>query len=125
MKEHEIELERERARHARRLGGYDKTCVLCGESDPRCLELHHLARKGYGEELVSVCRNCHRKVTDAKSNRPVPTYTSTLEQIGYWLLGVGEFLLELARTALRFGQTLIEAAKVCPAPYGYRVEAAK
>lgn len=122
MNEYELNKEIERVKHARRLGGFDKTCVVCGEPDARCLELHHLAGRGYGPEKVPICRNDHRKVTDRSDNEPPPEFPSTLDRIGHWLLGLAELFLLLASSALAFGQTLIEAAKVSPQPYGYALE---
>lgn len=55
------------------------SCIICGESDPACLDFHHLdesqkeyqisdlvmSREKMKEELkkcISVCANCHRKI---------------------------------------------------------------
>lgn len=116
--EYEIHKQIELAKHARRLGGYEQTCIVCGEPNQRCLELHHLEGQAYGETLVSVCGNCHKKLTDPKANKRAPEYVSRLDQVGHFLLGLAELLLLLAMKALEFGQQLIEAAKVCPRPYG-------
>lgn len=118
MTEEEISKAIERTKEARRLGGYDRICIACGEPHTRCLELHHLAGRAYGDDLVPICRNCHRKVTDKEKNKPVLTYPSTLEQIGHWLQGLAEFLGELALKAFEFSRVLIDAAKHCPPPYG-------
>lgn len=118
LNDFEIKQELERAAHARRLHGLDRTCVICGESRQRCLQLHHLPERGYGNELVPVCANCHLLITDRRNNKPAPENPSQLERIGHWLLALAQFLFELARRALQFGDVALEAAKVCPAPYG-------
>jgi hypothetical protein len=46
--------------HYRRLGTHEPRCVICGKSDPRCLEEHHIAGRGYHNDTAIVCRNCHR-----------------------------------------------------------------
>jgi hypothetical protein len=52
-----------------RLGTNKPCCVVCGETDPHCLELHHLfGRKNDPDTLVIVCRNCHRKLSDAQKD---------------------------------------------------------
>lgn len=124
MNEYEINQEIARVRDARRLGGFDKTCVICGEPDQRCLELHHIAGRSFDGEKVPVCRNCHRKVTDKTANKTATQYPSKLDQIGHWLLGLAEFLLALAKRAFEFGNVLIECAQHAPRPYGYRPEGA-
>ena len=41
-----------------------KACIVCTESDPRCLELHHIAGRGFAPDCVIACRNCHAKLSD-------------------------------------------------------------
>ena len=55
----------------RRLGTRNPVCVGCGEADPYCLELHHAAGRKHDDDVVIVCRNCHRKLT-AKQRDHVP-----------------------------------------------------
>jgi hypothetical protein len=47
-----------------RLGTNEPGCVVCGEDDPSYLELHHIPGRKFGDELVIVCRNCHRKLSN-------------------------------------------------------------
>jgi len=110
--------ETERVKDARRLHGFAQVCVICGRSNPRCLELHHLPERGYGDERVPLCRNCHRTVTDRRNNKPAPPDPSKLDVMGQWLLALAQFLLELARNAFEFGMTALEAAKRLPPPFG-------
>jgi hypothetical protein len=51
------ELEREKRRQMRleRLGTNTPRCVVCGEDDPSCLELHHIPGRKFGDELGIVC----------------------------------------------------------------------
>ena len=63
-------------------------CVYCGESDPCCIDFHHMesdkkeinlamaSTKGWGmkrvnreiEKCITVCANCHRKIHSGKLN---------------------------------------------------------
>ena len=102
----------------RRLGTNDPRCVLCGESDWRCLELHHVAGRAYGAQTVILCRNCHRKVSDPTDNARMPDDPPILERIGHLLGGLATLLAEAVTTLRELGVTLLEAARHCPAPWG-------
>jgi hypothetical protein len=91
----DVEYERERRRQTRleRLGTNNPKCLFCWEDDPACLELHHLAGKGFGDETVITCRNCHRKLTDKqKEHPPAIAEVTTLERRGRLLLGIADGL---------------------------------
>src|SRR5277367_408720 len=45
-------------------------CVACGESDPFCLELHHIAGRKHHEHVSTMCRNCHCKLTNQQHDHP-------------------------------------------------------
>ncbi len=108
----------------RRLGTYDAVCVVCGESNPHCLQLHqqhHLAGRKYSDDTAALCLNCHKKVTDAQLDHPDPAAKAKpthLEVIGRYLLGLAELFEMLAQRLREFGSLLIEAAANCPPPYG-------
>jgi HNH endonuclease len=110
------------AQHARRLGGFDKRCVICGEPNPRCLELHHIAGRAYSEDVVPVCRNCHRKITDRTENAKAPSNPAILESAAHWLLGAVQLLLLLCDSGRLIAEQLIEGMRDCPPPYGYAGE---
>ena len=113
--------ERRRIRAYRRLGSWDAACVVCGETNPHCLEADHIAGKKYSDDTAPLCLNCHRKRTDAQLDHPnlaakaEPTY---LEIVGRYLLGLAELFEMLAERLREFGLRLIEAAAHCPPPYG-------
>ena len=92
----DMEYERERRRQTRleRLGTNNPKCLFCPEDDPACLELHHLAGKGFGSESVISCRNCHRKLTDKQKEHPSisPGKPSIGECHGRCLLGIADGL---------------------------------
>ena len=62
----------EQRRQARleRLGEISPACRLCGESDDRVLQRHHIAGHAFGDEMVAVCANCHYKLSDAQADHP-------------------------------------------------------
>lgn len=38
-------------------------CIICGHDDPLDLEYHHVAGKSNSPLVVSLCRNCHGKIS--------------------------------------------------------------
>lgn len=90
----------------RRLGDYE-TCFCCPEADPRCLELHHIAGQAHHGDLVAVCRNCHRKLSDSQRDHPNGTAPTMLVIIGHYLLGLADFLILLAARLKEFGHALL------------------
>lgn len=114
----DMDLERKQQRALQRLGTDDPRCMTCGESDWRCLELHHIAGRAYDASTVILCRNCHRKLSDPSENRDAPVDPPLLERVGRFLLGLAALLLMLAAKLKFFGDDLLAAAKHCPAPYG-------
>lgn len=117
----ELKQECRKQRALERLNTDNPLCVCCGEKDWRCLELHHLAGRAYGEECAVVCRNCHRKLSDSQKDHPPAVSNAEsplLERIGHLLLGLAD-LFELLVGMLRgYGKLLIEATSSCPQPYG-------
>ncbi|MBF34782.1 MAG: hypothetical protein CME85_14630 [Henriciella sp.] len=105
------EAREERALH--RFGTDEPICICCEESDWRCLELHHLAGKDYAEDVAIVCRNCHRKLSDAQYDHldPAADAVSQLEIIGRFLMGLAD-LFELLLERLRdYGAYLINLGR--------------
>lgn len=90
------EYDRERRRQARleRLGSNNPLCVISGEDDPRCLELHHLAGKAFADDCVIVSSNHHRKLSDMQKDHPpiLKGVPDTLECCGRLLLGIADAL---------------------------------
>jgi hypothetical protein len=88
-----------------RLGSNNPSCTVCGETDWRCLEAHHVAGRAYNDFTSIVCRNCHRKLSDVQKDQPAkanhPPYPS--ERIGHFLLGLADFFLLLAGQLRQFG----------------------
>ena len=111
--------ERRRQAACRRLGTDDPRCVICGEDDWRCLELHHVAGRANDDAGVILCRNCHRKQTNPAGNAPNPNEPPILERAGHFLLGLAALLAELVARFRAYGQQLLDGALLCPWPYGW------
>lgn len=96
------------------LGGNNHpACVICGEDNPHCLELHHIPGQAYGDDLCTVCRNCHRKLSDDQKDHPkqIDTAPATIERIGHMLLGLADFFALLVEKLKEFGHYLIQTAR--------------
>lgn len=102
----------------RRLGTDSPVCVTCGEDDYRCLERHHVAGSAYDDSTVIMCRNCHRKVSHPWENSKAPVDPPLMQRVGNMLIGLGEFLLQLAKRLRELGEQLLQGVRVCPWPWG-------
>jgi hypothetical protein len=98
-----------RRQQATRRVGPNGSCCICGENDPRCIELHHIAGQHYDGQLVPVCRNCHRKLSDVQRDHPpqIETPPSFVEVVGHYLLGLADLLRLVADRLVEFGKSLI------------------
>lgn len=97
----------------RRLKTRKPVCLICGESNPFCLELHHLAGNQHHDDVAVVCRNCHRKLTDQQHDHIPPSNSEghgPLATIGHYLLGLADFLLMIVNTLRQFGRQLTAGA---------------
>ena len=82
----------------RRLGDRNAVCVICGEDDPRCLQLHHVAGRRFADDVLPVCGNCHAKLSDGQRDHPVSIDgfdTEVLKQVRM-KLGQAQMLRALA-----------------------------
>ena len=74
----ELRREERRERQAERVQG--RYCLVCGEDNPCCLEEHHISgRANDPYKTVTLCRNCHAKVSDAQQDYS-PSLLSHKEQ---------------------------------------------
>ena len=122
MNEHlpiDPEFERRRQAASRRLGSNDPRCLVCGETDWRCLELHHIAGQSYEGLGGILCRNCHRKQSDPSANAKGPSDPPVMERVGHLMLGLATFLAELLTQLRTYGNELVAGAAVSPWPYGW------
>jgi hypothetical protein len=108
-----LNAESRRQQALQRLGCHNPRCVRCGESDPLCLELHHIAGQTYDDALVTLCRNCHRKASDMQRDHPpkIDDPPSIIERAGHFLLGLANLFALLVEKCREFGLALLEHAK--------------
>lgn len=45
-------------------------CIVCLHSDPRDLEYHHIGGKANSPLIVSLCRNCHGRISRLQRHWP-------------------------------------------------------
>jgi hypothetical protein len=108
MNNHELNLERRRQRALERLGTNNPRCFFCPCDDPLALELHHIAGRGYGDELVIACRNCHRRLSDWQKDHPPRRNDPPIdaERIGHFLLGLADLFEMLVKRLREFAAKL-------------------
>jgi 5-methylcytosine-specific restriction endonuclease McrA len=101
---------KERRRQARleRLGTNTPRCVVCGEDDSRCLERSHLAGRKFTDDIVILCRNCHRKTSESEKDHPAPKsdVPSDSECLRHFLLGLADLFELLVERFREFAKRL-------------------
>ena len=109
MIDDEMARERRKQKRLDALGSNDPHCGICGEQDWRTLELHHVAGQNHDAEMVPLCRNCHRKVTDDQKDHPAfnPSADPLFASIGQFLLGLADMLRIIVAKLSEFGVALI------------------
>jgi hypothetical protein len=102
MDKRELNRERRKQRALERLGSNNPSCVLCSYDDPLALELHHLAGQAFGDDTVTVCRNCHRRLSDYQKDHSLEQGKSggELEPIRRFMEGLAD-LFEMLVKRLR------------------------
>jgi hypothetical protein len=112
--DHEDRLEQQ----YKRLGTRQPICVGCAESNPFCLELHHIAGRKYDGRLSIVCANCHKKLSAAQLGHipPLPTPRRSdenhkMETFGRFLVGLAVLLTLIVAALKDFGAWLINESR--------------
>ena len=103
MNDRELNRERRKQRALERLGSNNPRCVVCGYDDPLALELHHIAGRAFGDEMVPVCRNCHRRLSDYQKDHSLGQAKppSEIEPIRHFLLGLADLFEMLVKRLAR------------------------
>lgn len=92
----------------RRLGTRTPSCATCGETYPHALELHHIGEQARHDDLSIICRNCHRKLSDAQVDRQtVNCFDDRSEMIGRYLYGLADLFRMIADTLTTFARELL------------------
>ncbi|MGA7711198.1 MAG: hypothetical protein WCA81_04800 [Rhizomicrobium sp.] len=98
----EDEEKRRRARIRKayaRLGTSMPACVICGEDNPFCLELHEPGGRKNSDFSVIICRNCHRKLEDDRRDHFPTIWTppDPIERLSKALMGEADMFQRLAQ----------------------------
>ena len=114
MSKRYLDKEDRHEQRCRRLGTQSPRCVVFEEADSTCLEEHHLAGEKYGDDRVTVCRNCHRKLSDDQLDhapRLEPNPENKETAIGHFLHGVCDFLQMIIERLREYANWLISNAQ--------------
>lgn len=79
-------------------------CALCPENNPCCLEKHHIAGRVHDNACITLCLNCHDKLSDGQKSHPnikgkIPT---EFEKIVHFLWGLADLLALLREKIFEF-----------------------
>ena len=112
MDDKEFAREVRKQRRLERLGTNNPICGICAEADWRCMELHHIADHSCDDGTVILCRNCHRKASEAQRDQPAfdPQADPMLHAAGRFLLGLADLLRLIIEKLAEFGNALIARA---------------
>jgi hypothetical protein len=88
-------------------------CGMCGETDWRCIEEHHVAGRRRDPMTVLLCANDHLKVTDDQIDHPSwkECHDPLLDRIGHAMLGLADMFRVVVEWLVEFGHALIERAR--------------
>jgi len=116
MNDQEKDRERRRQLRLEHLGTSAPKCPLCGESDWRCFESHHIAGRKFDDIEIPVCRNCHAKASNQQRDHPgqISNPPHPLERIAHFLLGLADLLVLVASKLHEVAQHLIEEIRKPP-----------
>lgn len=100
-----------------KLGTDKPICGICGNTDWRTIEQHHIAGQKRDETVVLICANDHRIVTDDQKDHPEfdPAADPMLDKIGHFLLGLADMLKLIVEKLYEYGHALIKRAAGTPA----------
>ena len=77
-----------------RLSTRNPRCIVCGETNPLRLQLHHPAQEEFDRETVIICSSHHNDASEWQKDHPqkIDGCTSVLEPMAHWLFGLGDLL---------------------------------
>jgi hypothetical protein len=105
--------ERRKQQRLRKLGTQTPQCVVCGGTHWEYLELHHVEGQAFGETLVILCRNCHRRLSDSQLEHPVleAGADTDLTSIARLLHGFADLLLLVVEKLRDMATTILTHAQ--------------
>lgn len=108
----DVKREARKQRALERLGTSTPRCVVCGCTDWRCLEAHHVGGRKFDSATVILCRNCHRIATDEQKDAPplLGGEPSLSERAGHFLKGLAALFSLLIAKLNELADALLEDA---------------
>jgi heterodisulfide reductase subunit B len=87
-------------------------CYMCGESNPKILrkmEKHHIDGRKNSDEVVSLCPNCHIKITYVQNSiSPIKRSSiSNIDKLGFRLLSHGAILEQIGIQQQEIGREIL------------------
>jgi hypothetical protein len=108
----ENQMERRKQKRLGELGNPNPVCIICGHDQWFALEQHHIAGRKHGDELATVCRNCHRALSEYQKDHPqLEGERTQFESTGYLLVGLSELFALLANSLKTRGLLLIHSKR--------------
>jgi hypothetical protein len=97
----------------RRLGTSTPACSICGEDNPFCLEKHEPGGRKHSDLHVIICRNCHRKLEDARRDHLPSIWTppDPVESLSRALQGEADLFERLAKKRRKDARMLHELSR--------------
>ncbi len=113
MNDDDLKREKRKQSTLEKLDTNEPRCSICGETDWRCFERHHVAGRARDPITALVCFNCHRKLSDEQLDHPASEEADdpTLDRIGHFLLGLADMLRLIVEKLREFGHALIDRAR--------------
>lgn len=98
--------------------GMEGKCPFCGEDDPFCLHVHHVAGQEFDDTTVILCLNHHAKITNAQKDHPpkIENCTDPSEVFAHIVLGIIELLWQIIDMLQRVADHLLDRARQSSTP---------
>jgi hypothetical protein len=82
---------------------------MCGETDWRCLEAHHVAGQRRDQTTLILCANDHMRMSEEQRDHPNSHAPADpfLDRVGHFLLGLADMLRVIVDALVDFGNQLI------------------
>ena len=106
------DFERRKQARLEKLGTDSPKCGICGNTDWRCLELHHIVGQKHDEACAILCANHHRMVTDDQKDHQSFNLEADpfMAGVGNFLVGLADMLKLIVEKLYEFGHELIKRA---------------
>ena len=84
-------------------------CAVCGEDNPKVIEIHHVEGRNNSDWVKPLCKNCHAKIT-AEQNKLSPKVRSSDASLqnkrAFNIISIGALLRELGNRLINLGMEM-------------------